>query len=289
VKRLCEMLKSAMNQFSEDRCWTFSAALSYYAVFSLPWTLLIVVYLTGWIVGEKAATGEIQSRIQSIAGPNVAQQIQTMLRSASRPGGHGLLATLLGIALIMVSSTSGFAELQFALNQAWDVQPENSRWEDFAAKRFISFLMVIAIGIILLASMALRAILSAAGRAARLPFSAFWETLFAWLMVTFLVGTIFKVLPDARIGWNDVAASAIFTGTLLTVSKYGMSIYLAHSSIATSFGAAGSLAILLLWLYASSAILLLGAEFARAWSRSHGRDVIPEKGAVRINTEKRAA
>lgn len=282
------MLASAMDSFSEDRCWTFSAALSYYAVFSLPWILLIVVRIAGSIVGNQAAAGEIHHRIESVAGPVVAQQIETMLHNASQSGGHGLLADLIGIGAIIVSSTSAFAELQYALNQAWEVEPGNS-WRDFAVKRMISFLMVVAIGIILIALMALRTIFSTLGLAAPFPVSALSGIVLAWLGLTFLAGAIFRVLPDARIAWQDVAASAVLTGTLLTVSKYGMSVYLAHSSVASSFGAAGSLAIILLWLYTSSVILLFGAEFARAWSRFHGRDVVPQKGAVRIATEKRAA
>src|SRR5262249_36637734 len=215
-----------------------------------------------------------------------------MLRNASRPGGHSVLATLVGIAAVIVSSTSAFSELQYALNQAWEVQPRNSGWADLAVKRLISFLIVVGMAFVLLASMALRALVSA-GAVSRLPFSHLlggrWGTCFAWWILTFLVGGIFKVVPDATIRVRDVAASAVLTGLLLTATKYGMSVYLAHSSVATSFGAAGSLAILLLWLYASSAILLFGAEFARAWARSAGRDVVPERGAVRTDKLDRAA
>jgi membrane protein len=279
-----------MDSFSEDRCWTFSAALAYYAVFSLPWILLIVVYVAGKVVGEGNAASQIQTGIQSFAGLDVANQIQSMIRNASRPGGHGLIATLVGIGAIIISCTSAFAELQFALNQAWEVKPDES-WTSFAAKRILSFLMVIGMGFVLLVSMALRAL--ASGPAAKLPFSGLlggvWETVIAWLIVTILVGAILKILPDATIATSDVAASAVLTGVLLTASKYGMSLYLAHSSVATSFGAAGSLAIIMIWLYVSSAILLFGAEFARAWSRSRGRDVVPEPGAVRISEERRAA
>jgi len=258
----------------------------------LPWILLVVVYVAGWIVGEQAAAGEIRSGIQSVAGSGVAEQIETMLQNASRPGGHGILATLVGIGVVIVSSTSAFAELQFALNQAWEVEPRNSGWSDFASKRLISFLMVIGMGFILLVSMALRAVV-AAGGVNWLPISwllgGVWETVLTWAIVTLLVGGIFKVLPDARVGIADVAVSAVLTGALLTASKYGMSVYLAHSSVGSSFGAAGSLAILLLWLYVSSAILLFGAEVARAWSRAHGRDVIPERGAVSTAQRDRAA
>jgi membrane protein len=290
MRRLFEIFKSAMDGFSEDRCWTFSASLSYYTVFSLPWILLIVVYVAGKIVGESSAASHIQAGIQSFAGSEVANQIQSMIKNAWRPGGHGVLATLVGIGVIIVSSTTAFSELQFALNQAWEVQPDESSWAIFLGKRVVSFLMVVGMGFVLLASMALRAV--AAGRAASLTtsgwFGTVWETVFAWLIVTVLVGAILKVLPDARIATRDVVASALLTGALLTASKYGMSIYLAHSSVASSFGAAGALAILMIWLYISAAILLFGAEFARAWSRARGRDVVPEPGAVRIR-ERRAA
>lgn len=285
MKRLFAVFKSAMDGFSADRCWTFSAAVSFYAVFSLPWILLIVVYVAGRIVGEGAAAGQIHAAIQSAAGSGVADQVQSMLRNATRPGGHGVLATLVGLVVIVFSSTSAFSELQYALNQAWEVEPRNSGWTDFAAKRLVSFFMVIGMGFVLLASMALRAVLSS-GVAGQLPFAGLLggvrETVFAWLVVTVLVAGILKVLPDATVAMRDVVPSALLTGALLMAGKYGMSVYLNHSSVATSFGAAGSLAILLLWLYVSSAILLFGAEFARAWSRSRGRDVFPRKGATRV-------
>jgi membrane protein len=290
VKRFFQVFKSAADSFSEDRCWTFSAALAYYAVFSLPWILLIVVYVAGKVVGETNAASQIRTSIQSFAGSGVADQIQSMITNALRPGGHGLMATLVGIGAIIVSSSSAFSELQFALNQAWEVKPDESSWTMFAAKRIVSFAMVIGMGFVLLASMALRAM--AAGPAARLPFSGLfgtvWETVLVWFILTVLVGAIFKVLPDATIRISDVVGSAVLTGALLTASKYGMSIYLAHSSIATSFGAAGSLAIIMIWLYVSSAILLFGAEFARAWSRSRGRDVVPVPGAVRVREDRAA-
>src|SRR4051812_14323909 len=170
MKRLFEIFKSAIDAFSADRCWTFSGSLSYYAVFSLPWILLIVVYVAGRIVGEGAAAGQLHTGIQSVAGSGVADQVQSMLRNASRPGGHGILATLVGIVAVVISSTSAFSELQFALNQAWEVQPRNSGWSDFAAKRLVSFFMVIGMGFVLLASMALHAVLSS-GFADRLPFA----------------------------------------------------------------------------------------------------------------------
>jgi membrane protein len=290
VKRLFEIFRSAAGSFSEDRCWTFSAALAYYTVFSLPWILLIVVYVAGKVVGEANATNEIRTGIQSVAGSGVADQIQTMIGNASRPGGRGLMGTLVGIGAIIVSSTTAFAELQFALNQAWEVKPDESSWTAFAAKRAGSFLMVIGMGFVLLASMALRAVTAGPAANLHIPamFGSVWETVLVWLILTVLVGAILKVLPDATIATSDVVASAVLTGALLTASKYGMSIYLAHSSVGSSFGAAGALAILMVWLYISFAILLFGAEFARAWSRARGRDVVPESGAGRIKEERAA-
>jgi membrane protein len=200
------------------------------------------------------------------------------------------MATLVGIGAIIVSCTSAFSELQFALNQAWEVKPDESSWTRFAAKRIVSLIMVIGVGFVLVASLALSALAARAAASLRIsgPFGTVWETLLAWLIVTVLVGAIFKVQPDAAITISDVAASAVLTGALLTATKYGMSVYLAHSSVATSFGAAGSLAVIMIWLYVSSVILVFGAEFARAWSRSRGRDVVPEPGAVRTNEDRAA-
>lgn len=291
MKRGINVIKSTLSEFSDDRCWTLAAALAFYTIFSLPWILLIIVYVAGAFFGHQAASGELSQRLQSVTSPQLAGEIQSLLQAVSKPEGRSVWATVVSIGAIIVSSTSAFSELQLALNRAWEVQPQDSSWTGFATKRFTSFLLIIAIGIVMLASMALGAVVTAAQGVFYIPFAnllaGMWQNLFSWGLVTLLVAAIFRVLPDAKVGWRDVLIGAMFTGILLVAGKYGMSVYLAHSSVGSTFGGAGSLAILMLWLYYSAAILLLGAEFTREWSRSAGREVKPQEGAVRI--EKRPA
>jgi membrane protein len=291
--RIPAVIQSTVRGFSENECFTRAAALAYYSVFSLPSALVIVIYIAGLMYGRAAAAGEISSKLGSFVGPEAGKQIQEMISNAGQHQGTGLVAGLIALGALIIASTTAFAELQQSLDRAWNVEPDDSSVQSMTGKRVTSFLMVIGAGIVLLASMMFGTVMSAFGN--KLPFHLSTGVMYAsaflvpWIIISLLVAAMFKALPDARVQWRDVAVGAIVTAALLIVAKFGMSIYLSRASVGSSYGAASSLAILLLWLFISAAILLLGAEFTRAWAREHGRDVQPSLGAHRVVVSRRAA
>jgi membrane protein len=279
-------LKQTMSEFSDDDCMTLAAALAYYTVFSLPSVLLIVVYVAGSVWGTAAVQGEIQNRIAGVIGPGAAAQVQTMIANAAKSTSGGVIATVLGIAGLVFSATGAFTQLQTSLNRAWEVKPDESGVRSFFIKRFLCFLMIVGIGIVVLAALGASTGFSALTRAAGLPIPGTLvyagEVVVSFFVFALLFGLIFKIVPDARIAWKDVKVGAAITALLFVIGKFLIGFYLAHSTSASVYGAAGSLALLLLWTYYSSIILLLGAEATRVWARRHGRRIEPEKGAVKV-------
>src|ERR1051326_7334939 len=291
--RIVAVVRRAAHNFSVDECSTRAAALAYFAIFSLPPALLIIIYIVGLKYGQAAAAGQISSHLESLVGPQAASQIQGMISNAAQQENGGLIASVIALAALIFASTTGFAELQQALNRAWSVEPDDSSLRAQARRRLLPFFLVIAAGLVLIASMMVGPVLSWYGKAlafqitGRLTYTL--ELLVPWVVISFLVALIFKVLPDARVRWADVAVGAIVSSALLVLAKSGMAAYLSRTSFASGYGAAGSLAILLLWLYISALILLIGAEITRAWALEHGRDVEATPGAHRIMGEWRKA
>jgi len=287
--RIVAAVQRAAHRFSVDECSTRAAAIAYYAIFSLPPMLLIMVYIAGLRYGQAAAAGQISSQLESFVGPEAGGQIQAIISNAGQNKNGGLVASLIALAGLIYASTTVFTQLQETLNRAWSVEPDDSFLVSLAKKRFVSFLMVVAAGLVLMASMIFGTLVSTFGDT--LPFQItgnlvyVMELLIPWVVISFLVAVIFKVLPDARVRWGDVAVGAILAGALLVLAKHGLSVYLSRASFANTYGAAGSLAVLMLWLYVSAAILLIGAEFTRAWAQEHGRDVEPTPGAHRIEPD----
>jgi membrane protein len=255
--------------------------------------LLIIIYVAGLRYGEAAAAGQISSHLESFVGPQAGKQIESLISSAAQQKSGGLIASLIAFAGLLYASTTAFAELQHALNRAWSVEPNDWSLATLAWKRFLSFLMVIAAGLVLVASMVFGTVVSKFGDSLSFQISGrlayVVQLLVPWVVISILVAVVFKVLPDALVRWRDVAVGAIVSGALLVLAKFGMTIYLSHATIASSYGAAGSLAILLLWLYISAAIVLIGAEFTRAWAQEHGRDVQPTRDAHRLRADWRRA
>jgi len=286
------VFRRVVDGFSAHECFTRSAALAYYGVFSLPPILLIAIYIAGSIYGQQAATGQISVQVGSFVGPQAASQIQTMISSAGQNKGSGLFAGLLAIVVLIVASTTAFVELQHTLNRVWSVERDEDSLESVAGKRILSFLMVIGVGIILGASMLFGTIVSTFGN--RLPFhmsgmvTYLAALVLPWLLISIVVAVMFKTLPDARVESRDVALGAMLTAALLVLAKFGMTMYLSRATVLNTYGAAGSLAVLLLWLYVSAMVLLIGAEFSRAWALEHGRDVQPTAGAHRIEWRRAA-
>lgn len=288
------MLKASASDFMNDDCPTQAAALSYYTVFSLPPLLLLILLLVGAILDPEQVRGALQSQIGGVLGPSGAKEVQTILEHARHPGGNGLVATIVGIVVLAVGAIGAFGQLQAALNHAWEVKPDPQAGgiKSFLMKRLFSFGMVLAIGFLLLVSLALSAALSALGGAlGRFGLSGVVLEVInfaiSFAVIAALFAGIFKVMPDAEIATKDVLVGAIATAFLFTLGKFLLGFYLGHSNPGEAFGAAGSLALLLVWIYYSSMIVLFGAEFTQTWAERRGSGIAPEKGAVRVVREER--
>ena len=272
-----------------------AAALSYYTVFSLPALLMLILLLVSSVMDPTDVRGGLEAQIQALMGPGASGEVKTILQQAERPGG-GLLPTVLGLLALVLGATGAFMQLQQALNRAWNVEPDPHQGgiKSFITKRLFSFGMILAVAFLLLVSLAVSAALSGLGDrlSATLPSGLSEPVLQALnlavslVVISLLFAAMFKVLPDAKIAWRSVWVGGLVTGVLFVVGKFLIGLYLGQSNPGEAYGAAGSLIVLLLWIYYSSLILLFGAEFTQTWAERRGTGIQPEPGAVRVREEK---
>jgi membrane protein len=261
-----------------DKAPQLGAALAYYSVFSLAPLLILALAVAARIYGEQAARGQLEEQLRNQVGPDVATALQSLLAS-SRALEKGLVATVLGVVALVFGASGMFAQLQDALNTIWKVEPRPGRGiRGFVRDRFIPFLIVLAAGSLLLASLVLATALEALR--AYVPTSGveLWRWVNQGMSFLFLVlvfALVYKVLPDVRVPWRDVLSGAVLTSVLFTGGKYLLDLYLGQASVTSAYGAAGSLVVVLLWVYYSSQILLFGAEYTRAVALARGSPVVP--------------
>lgn len=288
---MLRMIKRATAEFLDDDCASMAAALSYYTIFSLPPLLILLLLLVGTVTDPEDVRGVLESQLQQLMGPTAGAQIRAIISHAERPAG-GLLPTVFGIGALLLGATGAFVQLQSALNRAWEVAPDPKQGglRSFLLKRLFSFGMVLAIAFLLLVSLVVSAVLSTLGdRLGQVLPAGLSETALQWLnfgisfvVITGLFAALFRVLPDAQIAWRDVWVGSAVTALLFVIGKFLIGFYLGQSNPGEVFGAAGSLAVLLLWIYYSSLIVLFGAEFTEAWAEERGAGITPERGAIRI-------
>jgi membrane protein len=273
VRTIWELIRRAASKWSSDDCLALGAALAYYTVFSLAPVLVIVIAVAGGLFGREAAQGEIVAQIRGLVGEDGAAAIQALVQSASRDG-VGPRATLIGLLVLLVGSTSAFSQLQAALNRVWDVPARrHTSVRDLLRARLLSFAAVLGAGFLLSVSLVLSAAVAAIGRfgwgwipgiARVLALADFLGSL---VVHTLLFAMIFKLLPDAAIRWRDVWIGAAVTSGLFFVGKLAIGLYLARSELGAAYGAAGWVILTLAWVYYSAQIVLFGAEFTRAHAR----------------------
>lgn len=287
MKDLWDTIRQTGTEFFDDNVPRLSAALAYYSIFSLAPLLLIAVSIAGIFFGDDAASGVLDDQLKSRMGDAAAATVQEMLANTRKPADN-LLATLTGLVLLVIGAGGVFGQLQDALNTVWGISPKPGRGlKGILKDRFLSFSMVLGIGFLLLTSLALSAFLQGASDfvARVLPLHPlFWSGLSAilsFLVITTLFAAILKILPDAEIGWRDVVEGAVFTSVLFALGKFALGWYLGREATSSSYGSAGSLVLILLWVYYSSTILLLGAEFTQVHANRRGRHIRPSTGAVR--------
>ena len=289
MKQVISLVKSTFKDFSEDNCGRMAAALSYYTVFSLPPLLLLILAIVGFFVDPGDAQGRFMDQITGLVGPQGGEAMRTMVEQANHPKG-GIMAVV-GIVTLLLGATGAFAQLQDALNTAWEVKPDPKAGgiKQFLTKRLLSFGMILVIAFMLLVSFVISAAIAAfgdilnnylggAGQVIGQGVQIVIGLIVSWL----LFAVMFKVLPDAKIGWKDVAVGALVTAILFTIGRFLIGLYLGKSESANAFGAAAALAIIFVWIYYAANILFLGAEFTQVWTKRHGRRIEPEKGAIRI-------
>ena len=293
---LFRLLKDSFNSFFEDDCPTMAAALSYYTVFSLPPLLVLLLTILGAVIDPQDIQGTIEAQMRAAMGPAGADQVRTILANVDRPS-VGSLPAVISIVALLLGATGVFGQLQAALNKAWDVAPDPAKGgiKTMLLKRVFGIGMVVGLAFILLVSLVVSAVLSAFGdQIGRLLPEGLSATLLEALnfagslaVIALLFGAIFKVLPDAKIAWSDVRVGALATAVLFTAGKFALGLYLGRSNPGEAFGAAGALALMLVWIYYSSMIVLMGAEFTKSWAEHRGRGIVPERGAVRVVREMR--
>ncbi|MDQ3138322.1 MAG: YihY/virulence factor BrkB family protein [Gemmatimonadota bacterium] len=297
LKDTVALLKDSGKDFIDDDCPTQAAALSYYTIFSLPPLLLLILMILGAVLDPQDIRGQLESQMGALMGPSATEQIRSILEQANEPGSGGILPTVLSLVALVFGATGAFGQLQAALNRAWEVapDPEQGGLKAFLLKRVFSFGMILSVAFLLLVSLVLSAALTAFGGAlgSALPEGVSATLLqvvnqvISFAVVAALFAAIFKVLPDATIAWRDVWVGAAVTALLFVIGKFLIGFYLGRSNPGEAFGAAGSLAVMLVWIYYSSMILLFGAEFTQTWAERRGSGIAPEKGAVRVVQERK--
>jgi membrane protein len=265
--------RETFHRWMEDKASGLAAALAYYALFSLAPLLLIVTSVAGLVFGQQAAEGHLYLQVSSLVGPDSAAAIQSIVANMGLHPSKGVLATVVGVGVLIVGATGVFAQLQESLNTVWRAKsPTTNGLLDWFRVRFLSFSMVMGVGFLLLISLVLSALLAGVGQFLT-AFIPGWVVLGHALNVlislggiTVLFAMMFKVLPDTPVAWRDVWLGALVTSVLFTLGKFAIGFYLGQASVASSYGAAGSVVIVLLWVYYSSLILYLGAEFTHVYS-----------------------
>lgn len=293
MKSVIELCKEVFNEWSEDKVPRLAAALAFYTLFSLAPLLVIVVGIAGMVFGEDAATGALSNQIEDIVGESSARLIETALANAGAPGA-GILPTILGVATLLFGASGVFTQLQDSLNTIWNVQPQPGQpIMTILRQRLLAFVMVLLIGLLLIvsliASTVLAGIINFIGD--ELPYSPLLINIvnnsFLFLLGTLLFAMMFKILPDVTMAWSSVWPGAAVSALLFTLGRYLIGSFLV-TGIGSIYGAAGSLAIILLWVYYSGLILFLGAEFTQVYARRYGTGIIPARRAVALTDEMRA-
>jgi membrane protein len=283
------LVVSAFTDWKKDKASRLAAALSFYTALSIAPLLVICIAVAGLALGQEAAHGEVLRELQGTIGPESAQTVDSMIDSANKPR-SGILATVFGMALLLFGASGVFAELQGALNAIWNVEPKpkGGLW-GMLRERFLSFAMVIVLAFLLLVALVLNSVLSVVGswmQGALPGGSALWQAV--TFVVSFAVATatfvlVFKFLPDAKIAWRDVWVGALFTAALFTLGKFALGLYIGRAGVASTYGAAGSVMALLIWVYYSSQIVFFGAELTQAYARMYGSRIVAKDGSKPID------
>ncbi|MAU12739.1 MAG: ribonuclease BN [Anaerolineaceae bacterium] len=280
LRQWFDLFKTTFQEWSEDNVPRLAAALAYYTAFSIAPMLIVVIAIVGLVYGEQAVEGEIVSQIQSAVGQDAAAVVQDIIKNAYQ-GGGGVISTIISVGALLLGALGVFDQLQMALNKIWDASPDTtSGWWLIVRRKLISFGMILVIGFLLLVSLLASAFIATlnvyvANLLPSVQIASFIiNTVFSFVLTTVLFALIFRFVPDAEIDWSEVWVGATLTTVLFTIGRMVLSTYLANSSVASVYGAAGSFLVILLWVYYSAQIVLFGAEFTQVYARRQRKKAI---------------
>lgn len=287
-----KFLEQVFVEFIEDNVLKYSASLAYYTVLSVAPLLVIILTVSGYLFGKEAINGRLYGEINNLVGSEAALQIQSTIKNINL-NNDNFFATMIGVIVLLIGATGIFGEIQDSLNRIWGLKLKVTRaWWKVITDRLISFSLILSLGFVLIVSLVLNAVAVAiSGKiVARLPGTGdvllfVTDTVVSLAITTVLFGAIFKILPDAKIKWRDVSVGAFITACLFLLGKYGIGFYLGRSNLGSIYGAAGSIMILMIWVYYSSAILYLGAVFTKVYATDFGGKIYPNEFSVWIKVE----
>ena len=289
-KETFSLLKATAFEWLDDQAPTLGAALAYYTVFSLAPLLIISIALAGLVFGAEAAQGQIFDQLRGLLGDASGKAMQEIVQSASAEPKTGVVATVIGFVTLLFGASGVFGQLQASLNIIWGVQPKPGRGIlGIIRDRSLSFGFILVVGFLLLVSLLLTAGIAFVGKqfGAMVPgmeaLIQILNSILSLAVITLLFGMMFKILPDANIAWRDVWIGAFITALLFTLGKFALGFYLGRSGVGSSYGAAGSLIVLLLWVYYSSQVVFFGAEFTQVYANRFGSHVTPSSNAIAVS------
>jgi membrane protein len=296
-KKAFALVKSTGQEVMEDDVLSMSAAIAYYTLLSLPPLLAVIVAAAGAIYGTDAVREALVGQLSGLIGDDGAAQLSAAMQQAG-DAGSGLFTQIIGGLALLFGATAAFAQFQQALNRAWDVEPApgGNAIKTFLTKRLLSFGMVLTLGFLLIASLVVSAAVEVLGDQLGMLVGGAGAVLvqvsrfvLPVAILTALFAAMFRFLPDARIAWRDVWVGGFATAVLFVVGKFLIGFYIGRAEVGEAFGAAGSIVIVLVWIYYTALIVLVGAEFTQVWARRHGGEIEPAPGAVRMVRERRPA
>ncbi len=287
-----DLLKDTFLEFNDDNAIKLSAALSYYTIFALPPLLIIIITICGFFFGEEAVTGQLYGQIHRLVGNEAAIQIQEAIKNVQLSDSN-VFVSVFGVVMLLIGASGVFAEIQSSINFIWGLKAKPNRGlKKFIQNRIMSFSMIVSVGFLMLVSLMVNATLDVLNERLKLYFPDTTVYLFYLLnlvivlaSITLLFAIIFRTLPDGIIKWHDAFIGASCTAVLFMIGKFAIGFYLGNSTIGSVYGAAGSVIIILVWVYYSAIILYFGAEFTKVYAKSYGGEITPNDYSVKIKKE----
>jgi membrane protein len=288
-RKFPKVLLTTFKGFNDDKGLKLSASLAYYTIFSIGPLLLLILSIASKILGDQAIEGKIFSELHGLLGASAAAQIQEILKNMAFSGKTNF-ALVVSIITLLIGATSVFIEIQDSLNMIWKLKAKPKKgWLAFLKNRLLSSSLIISLGFLMIVTLVVNGVIEAFMDIIRRYFSSVAEVMMVginlvitFVIITVLFGIIFKFLPDAKIKWSHVRTGAIFTAVLFMVGRYLIGLYIKQSATETTYGAAGSLVVLLVWIYYSAAILYIGAEFTQVYTEAYGGTIEPAEYAVHV-------